>query len=328
MLRKSLLAALALLVAPLFTTGSGVTRIAAAGPQLSVTAPLTGDVGRSAEIDLTLTDASVVAGLESAVRYDEAAGEFGGVLFGPGGGTGNVMTTLATNPTGGVAFAAYTCTVTGCPAADPVAARNALEHITIRLTPLTEGPLTVSLDQLKFVDLSGRSVDVDVPLHDLTINVGAGGTASAGQPVGYSLPADAAGATGPALDVDGNGTVSSIDASELASSWTDARRFGVCRTDLDADPNGDGCLDVADLQAVAGSSVQSAPAATTRAFATEGAVTSALAAPIVVNTANDLPDSNIGNGKCVTANNDCSLRAAIAEANASAGADVIDFAIP
>jgi CSLREA domain-containing protein len=328
MLRKSLVAALALLVAPLFTTGSGVTRIAAAGPQLSVTAPLTGDVGRSAEIDLTLTDASVVAGLESAVRYDEAAGEFGGVLFGPGGGTGNVMTTLATNSTGGVAFAAYTCTVTGCPAADPVAARNALEHITIRLTPLVAGPLTVSLDQLKFVDLSGRSVDVDVPVHDVTIDVGAGGAPSGGQPVGYSLPADASAADGAAFDVDGSGAVSSIDVNTLASSWSDARRFGVCKTDLQADPNGDGCLDVADLQAVAGSSVQSAPATVTRAFATEGVVTSALGAPIVVNTINDLPDSNIGNGKCVTSAGDCSLRAAIHEANASPGADVINFAIP
>src|SRR5881628_2301243 len=110
MLRKSLVAALALLVAPLFTTGSEVARIAAAGPQLSVTAALTGDVGRSAEIDLTLSGAPNVAGYESAVRYDEAAAEFGGALFGPGGGTGNVMTTLATNPAGGVAFAAYTCT--------------------------------------------------------------------------------------------------------------------------------------------------------------------------------------------------------------------------
>ena len=298
MLRKSLVAALALLVAPLFTTGSGVARIDAAGPQLSVTAPQTGDVGQAAEIQLTMNDASAVAGYESAVRYDEAAAEFGGVLFGPGGGNGNVVSTLTTDPAGGVAFATYTCTVSGCPTGDPAAGRNALEHITIRLTPLAEGPLTVSLDQLKFVDVGGRSVDVDVPVHEVTIDVGAGGTASAGQPVGYGLAADAAGATGSALDVDGNGTVSSVDASDLASSWTDARRFGVCRTDLDADPNGDGCLDVADLQAVAGSSVQSAPAAT-RAFAPEGAVSSAVALSMVVNTTNDEPDSNIGNGKCV-----------------------------
>src|SRR3954447_23011153 len=153
MLRKSLLAALALLVAPLFTTGSVLPRVAAAGPQLTVTAPQAGDVGQSTQIDLTLQNASGVAGYESAVRYDEAAAEFGGVLFGSGSGTGNVVSTLTSDPIGGGAFASYTCTVAGCPAGDAVAARDALDHITIRLTPLTAGRLTVSLDQLKFVDL-------------------------------------------------------------------------------------------------------------------------------------------------------------------------------
>ena len=48
----------------------------------------------------------------------------------------------------------------------------------------------------------------------------------------------------------------------------------------------------------------------------------------MVNTVNDLPDSNIGNGICRTANLDCSLRAALHEANASPGNDVINFNIP
>src|SRR4051794_24837704 len=246
MLRKSLVAALALLVAPLVTAGSGMARLAAAGPQLSVTAPQTGDVGQVALIELTLSGAPDVSGYESAVRFDEAAADFGGVLFGGGGGTGNVVSTLTTDPAGGVAFASYTCEIAGCPAADAVAGRDALEHITIRLTPLAGGPLTVSLDQFKFVDLSGRSVNVDVPVRDVTINIGAAGAATSAPPVGYSLPADASAPTGPALDIDGNGSVSSTDVNVLASSWTDDRRFGVCKTDLDADPNADGCLDVAD----------------------------------------------------------------------------------
>ena len=79
MYRNSITAALALLVVPLFTTGSGVARTAAAGPQLTVTAPQSGDVGQPAEIQLTLQGGGAVAGYESAVRYDEAAAEFGGV---------------------------------------------------------------------------------------------------------------------------------------------------------------------------------------------------------------------------------------------------------
>jgi CSLREA domain-containing protein len=329
MFRNSFTAALALLVVPLFTTGSEVARTAAAGPELTVTAPQTGDVGQAAEIQLTLQGGAAVAGYESAVRFDESAAEFGGVLFGSGSGTGNVVSTLTTDPIGGVAFATYTCTVAGCPKADATAARDAIEHITVRLTPLTAGRLTVSLDQLKFVDLSGRSVDVAVPVHDVTIDVGGAGAQStfAAQPVAYTLPADASATASAAVDVSGNGDVTSVDVNELAASWSDARRFGVCRTDLDADPNGDGCLDVADLQAAASATATQRAAAAATAAA-DGTVSSALTAPIVVNTTNDLPDSNIGNGKCVTANGDCSLRAAIHEANASPGPDTIVFNIP
>src|ERR1700750_2638432 len=125
MFRNSLVAALALLVAPLFTTGSGVARTAAAGPQLSFVAPPNIGVGQVAEIQLTLHDAAGVAGYESAVRFDEAAAEFGGGLFGSGAEPGNVVSALTTDPVGGVAFASYTCTVTGCPAADAAAGRDA-----------------------------------------------------------------------------------------------------------------------------------------------------------------------------------------------------------
>ncbi len=48
-----------------------------------------------------------------------------------------------------------------------------------------------------------------------------------------------------------------------------------------------------------------------------------LAATFTVNTTVDGIDDNIGNGSCHTAANTCSLRAAIQEANASNGADVI-----
>src|SRR6476659_4444360 len=115
MFRNSFLAALALLVAPVFSTGSALARTAAAGPQLAVSAPQSGDVGQVAEIKLTLQGAAAVSGYESAVRYDETAADFGGVLFGSGTATGNLVSTLTTDPVGGVAFAAYTCTVAGCP---------------------------------------------------------------------------------------------------------------------------------------------------------------------------------------------------------------------
>ena len=55
----------------------------------------------------------------------------------------------------------------------------------------------------------------------------------------------------------------------------------------------------------------------------------ALAATLTVNSTGDLPDLTLGNGVCETdITNECTLRAAIQEANAFEGADVIQFNIP
>src|SRR5262245_16923411 len=47
------------------------------------------------------------------------------------------------------------------------------------------------------------------------------------------------------------------------------------------------------------------------------------ATTFAVNTSSDTVDINPGNGVCADAGNNCSLRAAISEANALAGADII-----
>jgi CSLREA domain-containing protein len=54
---------------------------------------------------------------------------------------------------------------------------------------------------------------------------------------------------------------------------------------------------------------------------------SAMAATFVVNSTADGADSAVGNGVCAASGGACTLRAAIQEANALAGADVIEFAI-
>ncbi|HEY0518567.1 MAG TPA: hypothetical protein VGC84_03660, partial [Ilumatobacteraceae bacterium] len=128
-----------------------------------------------------------------------------------------------------------------------------------------------------------------------------------------------------------SGNVTSADADELAMWWADARRAGSCTTSEAVDTNGDGCVDIADLQLAGGSPATPAATASVASHAAAPSATSlslAATTPWVVNTNNDLPDSNIGNGKCVTANGDCSLRAALHEANASPGPDVINFNIP
>jgi CSLREA domain-containing protein len=54
-------------------------------------------------------------------------------------------------------------------------------------------------------------------------------------------------------------------------------------------------------------------------------VWNARALTLTVNDLGDTPDSNPGNGVCADANNRCTLRAAMQETNASAGADTINF---
>ncbi len=49
------------------------------------------------------------------------------------------------------------------------------------------------------------------------------------------------------------------------------------------------------------------------------------AATFTVNSGSDAVDANIGNGTCATATGSCTLRAAVQEANALAGADAINF---
>ncbi len=63
----------------------------------------------------------------------------------------------------------------------------------------------------------------------------------------------------------------------------------------------------------------------TLAFLLTTAVTSAPAATFTVDTTTDAVDTVAGDGVCATAGGACSLRAAVQEANALAGADTIDL---
>ncbi|HEY4610210.1 MAG TPA: hypothetical protein VIH06_13430, partial [Ilumatobacteraceae bacterium] len=121
----------------------------------------------------------------------------------------------------------------------------------------------------------------------------------------------------------------------VSLAWVHAREVGgVCSAEPGADVNGDGCVDVSDLQAVA-STTDTTVATAPRNGATTTAVPSIQAAAVpgtgqqfVVDTDSDLPDTSIGNGICATSAGTCSLRAAVQEANAINGANSIVFNIP
>ena len=121
------------------------------------------------------------------------------------------------------------------------------------------------------------------------------------------------------------------------------RRYGAgpcMRVHVRTDVNGDGCVDVADVQAVAAAYAQpikaprvaapplTAPVAVPR-FGVAQPLAGLLPANVTftVDSAGDDPDANTSDGICRTAAGVCTLRAAIQSANAHSGRDGIAFAI-
>ncbi len=143
-----------------------------------------------------------------------------------------------------------------------------------------------------------------------------------------------------------------LDAAQAA--WELSRLNGdACGAiDTAADANGDGCIDVVDVQAVvAGQGHSAALNPLVQQIAPAGQITSlsSLGRPSSANPATaaqpgkaaityahtftvtyngDTADANPGNGVCADSQGRCSLRAAMTESNWSHGADLINFNIP
>ncbi len=234
---------------------------------------------------------------------------------------------------------------------------------TVRLLPLRTGLLEINFAAAKFVDINGQPLDVTLANPSLVVEVvpdaeaevvaAASSERLAPNAAAWSLPAPqvdedgsltaAAVETDPdALDRTGAGRLNFSDVAEVALAWEDARRNGSPCLDTASDPaadpaadpasgteadasspvgdvNGDGCVDIADLQILAAQPGSSADAA---------AVQAAAGQTFTVNSTADDPDGNFGNGICATASGACTLRAAIAEANAQLGPNTIAFNIP
>ncbi|MEP7377972.1 MAG: PKD domain-containing protein [Chloroflexota bacterium] len=138
----------------------------------------------------------------------------------------------------------------------------------------------------------------------------------------------------------GENRISPKDLDIVRAGWELAReRDEACGADLAAyaDANGDGCVDIVDIQALVaaqGARVSSAqhliPAATTGAVERPSSLNApaAFAGPIfTVNNTADTADTSPGNGICADSQGRCTLRAAITEANWVHGPARIEFQI-
>jgi hypothetical protein len=321
---------------------SGITVVgtsppaAAADATLQIGAPTQGRVGEAIAITLTLEDAPRVAGYEAFASFDTSAAEFGGLFAGGEDAPQvDVQTAVAGDSQAGAAFAVYTCEAADCPGDrnNKQEGRRQLQNVKLRVVPLSPGTLDIRFDELRFVDKKGRRLDVDVRGAEVSVAVEGSTQELAAPPQSFELsdlpetdptaePTLPPGQVPESLDATQDGVVTYTDAAVLSMEWADARvAGGPCQDSTASDVNGDGCLDVSDLQLVAAT----ADAPTT---ASASATVAASGLQFVVNSTSDLGDTAIGNGVCATSEGTCSLRAALHEANRISGPNSIVFNIP
>lgn len=259
--------------------------------------------GQPYVVDLVAENVTGLAGFQGRLRFDPAALRLSHVLLADELAVGgrDLLTLGPLLREGEVLLGAATCPVADCDAPYPFEGARQSEGRSGRLRLATiffrAGPAghpELRLDGVQLVSPTGQ------PLGD-----------TAAPP---ALPLAA-------LDLTGNGVVSSSDGWSLATAWVDTQRDGLCAEPPpgEKDLNGSGCLDVGDLQALLarwGEGAEGLANTPARVQAT-----------FVVTSSGDQGDSAPGDGLCRTSGGTCTLRAAVQEANQRAGADLIHFDI-
>lgn len=268
---------------------SGSARVTVTGPRRSIAIwPRRVEPGQAVVVTLTLPAGTAAA--DGRVIFDAAAAEFVGVAP-VGGGI-----TLYPEPVqGGVAFGAFRL--------PPGPRGTVLRFI---LQPLAADDLVVQVNVRAIADGRGRA------------GLGAGGP-------GWR-PAR------PIRDQSANGRIDAQDLAAMRAAWYRGVASAVaCAPATSADTNAEGCVDIVDLQAMffaRGTRTGPPAPAGSPGSATSVAASSPSAHTFTVTSSADTPDAAPGDGICADAGGGCSLRAALTEANALRGNDLIDFNLP
>ena len=319
---------------------SGIVPAAAAGMKLVLSGPASAGVGQPFVVQLIARNARNLAGYEAELRFDPKALAFGGAQQRTLGlaATGRGVESLGdVERPDGVTIGAWSCATRDCVTRQgPRATTGASGTVTIArisFTALKAGRIHITLGRTVLVDPAGNALKMAAAAAGLSVTSGrnAGGVIAAPARVpDATLINPAPSAVPAARDLTQDGLVSHADAMDAVVAWTRVREANaICgaAAKLD-DVSGDGCLDVSDVQRIAGSlaphGAERAPRSTTGSTGPATLPTGS----IVVNSVADDPDATPGDGICATASGACTLRAAIVEANLASGPDTIDFAIP
>jgi CSLREA domain-containing protein len=313
-------------------------------PSLVLEAPAQAQVGDRIEIQLIVEHAHDLAGYETQLLFDRSAAHFSGLhqrdsdLKKLGR---DVIPLEEPELLDGIAIGLASCPYPDCVemkgSPQPQGANGRVRLATVLIGTDQAGLLELSFEHLKFVDASGNQIAVDIPQTRIYVQVGPENGVSFPAPASTWEFSPSAG-TARNLDITGEAEVNYPDAMEAAIEWQLSREQGQpCgpANDLRRDVNGDGCIDVLDIQLILANTSGASQRAhvpnpsNPKEMAVTADVQAAAAAALVftVNSTADTADSNIGDRVC-SSSSGCTLRAAIAEANRHYGPDSIIFNIP
>jgi len=309
-----------LLAIVLIVAASTVTSLGAPEAHASTSRTFTLDTptvaARSRAVGITLRLPAGVAAVDGRVFMQTGSAELLGVA--PRGG-GTALRPVQIR--GGAGFGAYGLASTGSETlVDLVLVPHRTGHIQVR----------VVVDSL--ADLHGRRLGVSGGDRIGTLEVGRDRRVL-GAPVPSQRPLPLR-PTRALRELQPDGRFDRRDVEVARADWEQARLRGTpCGTAASSstDANGDGCVDVIDLQATfaaKGTRTLIAGPDKEAAGATPNASFGILATTFVVTDSGDTPDATPGNGVCADANGVCTLRAAMMEANWTSGEDRIHFNLP
>ena len=302
---------------------AGAAVAASRAPTLELVGPPGAVVGQMVSFRLVAHDAPDLGAYQAVLRFDDRALAVVRVRTPPTlPGSGALTGLSAVETPNRKVLAGWSCAGPRCARTRPSASRVTL-LTTVDVMALRPGRIELRIDGALLVRRSGA------PLALLSARgvLGAGGGHRVDRAPQPSVPAvlHAGRSRRASADVDGDGHVTTLDVNALTADWVVAAEHeGACtRPSVESDIDGDGCTTIADLQTVA-AAVNAAPRADQRA----AGVRVAAIKTFTVTSTGDGPDS-AADGVCFNAaTSSCTLRAAIQEANRTAGPVVIAFAIP
>ena len=302
-----------------------VAGASAIGSHLTISGPARAPLGRNVSFQLVATAPRTIGAFQANLRYDGEAVEVVRIRTAPTLPGAGALTSLSADETPNrKVISGWTCSGPGCGTATAAAPGAPVVLATVDVEALRPGPIELRVDGGLLTDPHGAAIGTVSAR--TTFVAGNGGSAhDAPGTLSYAVAAPAPHATRLPLDANHDGRVSQLDVSSLSGDFVRAVESGAsCPTAPRGDDvNGDGCLTVADLQTVA-SGITASAAPTPTPYALHAAATISY----TVNSTGDGTDA-ANDGICQTTTaGECTLRAALVEANRQSVPVSIAFNIP